>query len=77
MEVWVDKKYEDLGGDWNQFIFHLDNPEDVIRNEFQMNPENFEEVFDAAVEYLIAEDLIYQDDYGNWYYTNDVDDEKE
>ena len=27
--------------------------------------------------YLIAEDLIYQDDYGNWYYTNDVDDEKE
>lgn len=77
MEVWVDKKYKDLGGDWNQYIFHLDDPEDVLRKEFQMNPDNFEEVFETAVDYLMGENLIDQDDDGYWYYTNDVNDEKE
>jgi len=55
LKVWVDV-YEDdkeIYCDWNQYIFMLDNPKDLVVREFQDNIDNAIEAFDLATEYYI------------------------
>jgi len=54
-DVWEDRTYEDpyeepeITGDWNKYIFKLDNSEDLKIKEFQNNSENFSECLELAI----------------------------
>lgn len=54
-DVWEDRTYEDpyeepeITGDWNKYIFKLDNVEDLKIKEFQNNSENFSECLELAI----------------------------
>ena len=52
IDVWVDEKYKDVGCDWNKYIFYLWKEQDLFDQEQQKDITNFEEMTDAAVEYL-------------------------
>lgn len=67
IDVAVDATHNDLSLDWNQYIFNLADFEDLARKEVQENVDNFEEATSAAVYYLEALGLIYQDNAGNWF----------
>lgn len=43
MNIWVDVWIQDgyLTADWNQYIFFLKNPDDVKKQEYQNNADNF------------------------------------
>tara|TARA_R110001599_G_scaffold66248_3_gene187237 strand:+ start:2017 stop:2547 length:531 start_codon:yes stop_codon:yes gene_type:complete len=55
-DVWEDRTYEEvyeepeITGDWNKYIFMLDNSEDLKIKEFQNNSENFNECLDLAIQ---------------------------
>jgi len=55
-DVWEDRAYEEtyedpeIKGDWNKYIFRLDNSEDLRIKEFQNNSENFNECLDLAID---------------------------
>ncbi len=55
-DVWEDRTYEEvyeepeITGDWNKYIFKLDNSEDLKIKEFQNNSENFSECLDLAID---------------------------
>ena len=70
IKVWVDVGIidHDVRADWNMYIFHLNNPDDVAIKEFQEDSENFCEATSLAVWHLQKEGHIYQDDKGAWYY---------
>jgi len=54
-DVWEDRTYEEIyeepeiTGDWNKYIFKLDNSEDLKIKEFQNNSENFSECLELAI----------------------------
>jgi len=50
VDVWKDE-YDELIADFNQYIFFLDNPEDVKRKEFQKNIYNIDICFSTALNY--------------------------
>jgi hypothetical protein len=79
IDVWIDEKYHDVDVDWNQYIFHLDDEEDVIRKQTQEVADNFDEATAEAVCLLELENKIYQDENGNWYKVpgKEVNNEKE
>ena len=49
-DVWQDRTHEEVTGDWNKYIFRLDNSEDLKIKEFQNNSENFNECLDLAID---------------------------
>lgn len=55
IEVWVDvwEQSGEFTADWNKYIFHLDNPQDVKIRAFQENCDNFIEATEIAMEYYI------------------------
>ncbi len=52
MLVWMDvsKDFERI--DWNKYIFHLDNDNDIKIKKYQEDIDNFENCSSLAVEYL-------------------------
>tara|TARA_R100001198_G_C5235451_1_gene213519 strand:+ start:439 stop:966 length:528 start_codon:yes stop_codon:yes gene_type:complete len=54
-DVWENRTYEEvyeepeITGDWNKYIFKLDNKEDLKIKEFQNNSENFSECLELAI----------------------------
>jgi len=44
LKLWFDtwRSDNEVTGDWNKYIFHLNNPDDVIERDFQNNSDNFE-----------------------------------
>jgi|GEM_PF-4602730 len=54
-DVWEDRTYEEvyeepeITGDWNKYIFKLDNKEDLKIKEFQNSSENFSECLELAI----------------------------
>ena len=54
-DVWENRTYEEIyeepeiTGDWNKYIFNLDNVEDLKIKEFQDNSENFSECLELAI----------------------------
>lgn len=71
IEVWVDvsvdSKHKDLDIDWNKYIFHLDNEEDVKVKQYQEDLDNCDVCFSLATSYLEEQNLIYQSNKGNWF----------
>lgn len=53
LKLWFDTWLEDgeLAGDWNQYIFYLDDPKDLEIKDFQNNTENIEIAFDLCSEH--------------------------
>lgn len=51
VDVWQNEDGE-LSADWNQYIFHTDDSDDIGRKAFQDNQENADEFFGAAMDYI-------------------------
>lgn len=51
--VWVDVSSTDgeLTAEWNKYIFHLDNEEDVKIRTFQEDSDNFIEATEEAIDF--------------------------
>ena len=69
IKVWVDVSVDDkdVSIDWNKYIFHLDNEEDVKVKQYQEDCDNCDTCFSLASEYLEEQELIYQSNIGNWF----------
>ena len=75
IEVWVDVSVEDkdLSIDWNKYIFHLTDEEDVKIKQYQeaytdeVGCYNADACFSLATSYLEEQKLIYQSNKGNWF----------
>lgn len=79
LDVWIDERYHEVEVDWNQYIFHLDDPEDVIRRDTQEDADNFDEAAAEAICLLETENKIYCDENSYWYEVpgKEVNNEKE
>lgn len=53
LQVWVDVWEDDgeLMADWNKYIFHLNNKEDVKIKKFQEDNGNFDEATSVAISF--------------------------
>ena len=69
LEFWFDIALvdKDLIGEFNQYIFFLLDPNHVKMKNYQEKPNNLGNAFSKAIEYLENENLIYQDEQGNWF----------
>jgi hypothetical protein len=59
--VWIDISIDSDGqpdSEWNQYIFHLLDKEDVKKRDFQDDANNFMEVEESAIDYLSKLELI-------------------
>jgi hypothetical protein len=67
-QAWIDVDIleEDVRADWNQYIFHLDNPEHVRAREMQKSCDLFEDFTWAAIQKLEDLGFIGQDEDGKW-----------
>lgn len=50
-DIWVDSYDGELTGDWNKYIFNLDNSKDLIQKYVQEDAEAFENAFFTALEF--------------------------
>lgn len=68
IQAWVDVWIEDgdVAVDWNKYIFHLTNPEDVAIKEWQENASNFEEATSLAIDHLEYIGVIAPRTDGTW-----------
>lgn len=66
MDVWMDKNDTEPQCDWNQYIFHLDDPKDVAIKAFQEDCSNFEEFSSMAMEELEKQGILIQNNDGTW-----------
>ena len=71
VSLWLDVEIEnkDVLVDWNKYIFHLLDPQDVKIKAIQDDADNFDNFSSTAIQYLEDKGLIYQDSEGNWYET--------
>ena len=67
LDISVDKVYKDVDVEWNQYIFYLDNGNDVVKREWQDDVNNFDQASTVAIWELEKNGLIYQDDKGRWF----------
>lgn len=52
VDIWVDEEYNDVSGDWNQYIFITTDPEDMERQRVQNNCYEFDNAIGVAIEFL-------------------------
>ncbi len=69
LQVWFDFWVTDgeLNGDWNQYMFHLNDSNDLEAQEFQSNAENFTTCFELGEQYLIEQGVLTQDKHDNFH----------
>lgn len=67
LDVCIDEEHRDIEVDWNQYIFHLYDEDDIYQKLHQENDMVFDYFSSEAVCALETEGYIYQDDDGNWY----------
>ena len=65
MNVWIEGN--DVGVDWNQDIFHTDDPEDRHRSKVQDSCSEFSDASSEAIGYLEKAGEIKQDEHGDWH----------
>ena len=63
IDVWIENK--DVESVWNQQTYYLNNSKDAIKK--QVETEVFDEALSVAIDKLESENLIYQDDNGEWF----------
>lgn len=56
VDVYANGSDNELTTDWNKYIFHLDDPDDVAIKKYQ--EENWDEPHEKAVDYLLDNDLL-------------------
>ena len=69
LDVSIDTQYKDVVVDWNKYIFHLNDPQDVKIRDIQDDVNNFDDFSSVAIQYLEYKGLIYQDSEGKWFET--------
>ena len=67
IDCYINEKYHDIEADWNQYIFHLDYIEDILKRDIQNNCYIYDYFTSEAIYYLESKNLIYQNDEGQWY----------
>lgn len=67
IDIWLIREYDDVGYDWNQYIFQLKNEDDVERKAFQDDCYNFDEVASIAIEFLEEIGEFKQKENGEWF----------
>lgn len=65
-EVWVDEKYQDVEANWNQYIFHVSDEDDMHRKTVQENTDEFDMAMSEAICHLVMEGELLQDNDGYW-----------
>ena len=70
LEFWLDLYIvgKDIQSEWNMYIFDLENKNDLMKKHMQENNEFYDMVDSECVEHLLENNLIRQDNNGNWYY---------
>lgn len=71
IDVWIDEDYNDVRAEWNQDTFYLADSEDRRRRNIQDNCDNYMEATSEAINFLVVQDIIYQDDKAGWHYKED------
>lgn len=56
-DIWIDNN-RDLNGDWNQYIFNLNDENDLAVQTYQSDCCNFETCFNLAEEYLTKKGIL-------------------
>lgn len=64
MDVCYDEKYREINVDWNQYIFYLADEDDLEREAFQENCDNFDEANSEVYWTLLREGEIKDTDDG-------------
>lgn len=67
MDIWMDEGDTEPQCDWNQYIFHLDDPKDVAIADFQESGNNFEDFSSTAIEALEKAGILTQTNDGKWF----------
>ena len=67
--TWVDVivKDDDVTAEWNNDIFYMTDPVERFKKEMQDNADVFGKADDAAINYLIDQNVIAQNDDASWY----------
>lgn len=57
---WIDifEDEKDIYSDWNQYIFFLDDSDDIKRKKFQENCDNFIMCSEIAIDYYLSNKTI-------------------
>lgn len=73
--TWIDVvvKDNDVTTDWNNYIFYMTDPTERFEKEMQDNTDVFDKADDAAVNYLIDQNVIAQRDDASWYVVGQQD----
>lgn len=66
MDVAVESS-KDISADWNQYIFHKNNQDDMEREQVQDDIDEYLDASNEAVNYLENQHVIFQDTKGDWY----------
>jgi hypothetical protein len=68
LKVWLDISIvdNDVVVEWNQYIFHTNDPDDLKVRDFQDDPDNYDMASSMAINALEVEGYIKQDNNGNW-----------
>ena len=76
-ESWVDitinNEYKDVDSYWNQYIFHTDDPKDVKKSQLQEDNNIWDQASSEAILYLERKGEIYQNEDGEWFYSDDYE----
>ena len=67
--TWIDVivKDDDVTAEWNNEIFYMTDPTERFKKEMQDNADVFGKADDAAINYLIDQNVIAQNDDASWY----------
>ena len=60
----IDETYHDIDADWNKYIFHLDNKDDVRQKSYQEDNDVWDYASSEATDYLQRNNLIAQTEKG-------------
>lgn len=68
LTAWIDISISnnDIETEWNQYIFHLHDPKDLHQRKYQDKLNYFEAFSESAIEYLLTNNLISQNENGDW-----------
>jgi hypothetical protein len=77
VDVYIPNDSKDVSVDWNEYIFNLDNSNDIKQKRIQEDNEVFDVVTSEAVNFLSEKGLLVQDENGEWSYSEKVNEDVE
>ncbi len=73
VDVYINEDIKDVSADWNQYIFHTDDPADVKKSALQDDTNIFDQATSEAIYYLLSKGEIRQNDDSEWFYSDDYE----